>query len=169
MFVVQRRYHTHTPGPMAHQRILTYFVRESNTVWLASSSTKFDSITQENVLLVVFSETTESRPVKNWRLTVHWSFHLQWMLSWHKESNIIFLSLSLSLSLSNPFLFACILKPEALLPAKGLRRLASAQLSSKFSHHHLCTVSNILAFNKHNSLPLVKIRTFISFYYRAAC
>ena len=46
-------------------------------------------------------------------------------------------------------------------------RLLSAQLSNKFGYCHLWTVSIILAFDKHNRIPLGQIGAFISFDYRA--
>ena len=41
-------------------------------------------------------------------------------------------------------------------------------MSKKLGYCRSCTVSIVLAFHKHNSLPLGHIRAFISFYYRAS-
>ena len=48
--------------------------------------------------------------------------------------------------------------------ASRIWRLVSGQLSNKFVYCPSWTISTVLAFHKHNSLPLGHIQAFISFY-----
>ena len=62
----------------------------------------------------------------------------------------------------------CPLNQSGNIKANRRWRRISDQMSKKLGYCRSCTVSIVLAFHKHNSLPLGHIRAFISFYYRAS-